>query len=117
MPPLSLFFVEVISSLFCAIVVILILFQQGGSHPWNETWSKFGLFSGSALAIGLLFYYLALDKGQAIIVIPLTAIYPAVAILLSFALLGERPSLAQWLGIVFIIAGVVLLLSGPLESE
>ena len=33
--------------------------------------------------------------------------------LLSYAVLGERLRLAQWVGVVLVVLGVVLLLSGP----
>jgi uncharacterized membrane protein len=39
--------------------------------------------------------------------------YPAVSVLLSYALLRERPNVSQWVGVVFVIVGAILLLSGP----
>lgn len=62
--------------------------------------NAFGALSGAALAVGLLFYYVALEVGQ----------------LLSFALLGERPTLTQVAGIVLIVIGVVMLL-GPAPAQ
>jgi uncharacterized membrane protein len=50
------------------------------------------------------------------IIVPLTATYPVVAALLGVAILGERPSLSQWIGIILIIMGAVLLLSSPLKD-
>jgi hypothetical protein len=40
-------------------------------------------------------------------------IYPAVSVLLSYVLLHERPHVAPWVGIIFVIVGVILPLSGP----
>jgi len=48
--------------------------------------------------------------------VPLTASYPAVSVLLSYALLNERPNVSQWVGAVFVIVGTILLLSGPTAS-
>lgn len=117
MPPISLFLAEVFISLVFALIVLLSLFAKADLLPWRRPWSGFGLLSGLGLALGLLFYYLALNKGQASVIVPITATYPAVAALLSYGLLGERPSLAQWIGIVLVIIGAVLLLSGPLENN
>lgn len=116
MPPVSLFLAEVFISLFFAIIVVASLWGRGDVLAWRSSWSVFGILSGLGLALGLLFYYLALNKGQATVVVPLTAIYPAVATLLSYAVLGERPSVAQWIGIVLVVTGAVLLLSGPVEN-
>jgi transporter family protein len=69
-----------------------------------------------ALALGLLSYYLALSRGQASIVVPLTASYPAVAAIFSFVFLKERPTTLQWAGVIFVVCGAVLLLSGPVAT-
>ena len=44
------------------------------------------------------------------------AAYPVVAALLGHGLLGERLSLTQWLGVLLVVTGAVLLLSGPLTQ-
>jgi transporter family protein len=113
MPPLSIFIVEVIASL--AIVLIVIFLRQGVKHT-PDVWNWRGVVSGLTLALGLLSYYLALSRGQASIVVPLTAAYPAVAAILSFAFLHERPTMLQWAGVIFVACGAVLLLSGPIGS-
>jgi drug/metabolite transporter (DMT)-like permease len=41
----------------------------------------------------------------------LTAIYPVVSVLLSYAVLHERLSLLQWVGVVLVVGGTMLLLS------
>src|ERR1700749_2201562 len=84
MPPLSIFIVEVIASL--AIVLLVIFVRQGVKHT-VDVWNWGGVVSGLALALGLLAYYLALSRGQASIIVPLTASYPAVAAILSFVFL------------------------------
>jgi len=57
-----------------------------------------------------------LQKGQVSVVVPLTATYPIVSVLLSYAVLNEKPSLSQWIGIILVVAGGSLLLSGPAKD-
>jgi transporter family protein len=71
----------------------------------------FGLFSGAGLAIGLVFYYLALEHAQANMIVPLTSLYPAVTVVLSYIFLHERLSPLQWVGLVLLLVGAYLLLS------
>jgi transporter family protein len=86
------------------------------AQPLPLALNVYGLLSGAALALGVLFYYFALAGGRVSIIVRLTATYPVVAALLGVAILGERPSLAQWIGIILIIMGAVLLFSSPLKS-
>jgi transporter family protein len=113
MAPTSVFLAEVLTSAVCAVPVLLILWRKPEAAALYTSWNVFGLASGAGLALGLFCYYFALEKSQASILVPLTAIYPAVSVLLSYALLQERPNVAQWIGVVFVIVGAILLLSGP----
>jgi len=68
-----------------------------------------GLLGGA----GYVFFVKALETGKASVVIPLTALYPAVTVAMAAALLRERPSPYQAVGIVLaVIASVLLSLSG-----
>ena len=113
MAPTSLFLAEVGISAACAAPVWWLLVRQPEASALLPAWNVFGLASGAGLALGLLCYYVALEASHASIVVPLTAVYPAVSVLLSYVLLDERPTGAQWVGIVFVIVGAILLLSGP----
>lgn len=113
MAPTSVFLAEVFTSAVCAVSVVLILWRKQAAASLYTSWNLFGVASGAGLALGLFCYYFALEKSQASILVPLTAIYPAVSVLLSYALLHERPHVAQWVGIICVIVGAILLLSGP----
>lgn len=117
MPPLTIFFAEVIISVVCALFVLVLILPK--SNPWTffNSWNLFGVVSGAGLAVGLLCYYFALAKGPATIIVPLTATYPVVSALLSYAILGERPRGFQWIGILLVVVGVALLLSGPVGTN
>ena len=61
---------------------------------------------------GLITFYLALQQGQASIVVPIIALYPTIVALLSVAFLGERLSALQALGVFLVATGAVLLGAG-----
>lgn len=116
MSPLTVFLAEILVSAACAVPLLFLLRRgQGGGAAAAEyaPWNVFGLLSGAGLALGLLFYYLALEKAQASVIVPLTAVYPVVSVLLSYFVLGERLRLVQWLGVLLVVLGVVLLLTPP----
>jgi uncharacterized membrane protein len=79
--------------------------------PWEEAWNWYGFLSGAALAGGIGFYYVALRGARLSIVVPLTAVYPLVAVLLGMLFLGERLSPLQWAGIGLTTLGVALLVA------
>jgi bacterial/archaeal transporter family protein len=116
MAPHSVFLAEVFTSA-CAVVVVLILsYRTLPVSALTSSWNVYGLASGVGLALGLLCYYFALERSPASILVPLTATYPAVSVLLGYAFLHERPYASQWIGIVLVIIGTILLLSGPTAS-
>jgi bacterial/archaeal transporter family protein len=113
MAPTSVFLAEVGTSAVCAIPVLVLLWRQHDGTALTTSWNVFGVASGAGLALGLFCYYWALETSPASILVPLTAIYPAVSVVLSYALLHERPQVSQWVGILLVIIGAILLLAGP----
>ena len=116
MAPTTVFLVESLVSGLIAIPLFLAVVQRYDVQPLYSTFNIYGILSGAALVIGLLFYYLALADANVTIVVPLTATYPVVAVLLGYALLRERPSLLQWIGVILVVTGAALLLSGPSKA-
>jgi len=113
MPPASIFMAEGLMGFLLAAGLLGVLRVGRMSMPWNHPWNLYGFLSGAALAVGIGFYYLALEKGKVSVIVPVTATYPAVAVLLAVLVLGERLTGAQWLGMALTIAGCALLLSKP----
>lgn len=74
----------------------------------GRTWLFLGL---SALATGASWvcYFRALQVGEASKVAPVDKFSVVLVALFAFAFLGERPSGREWLGIVLVAAGVVVL--------
>jgi len=67
------------------------------------------LGAGITGAVGFLYFFNALSKGPASIVIPLTSLYVAIASILAFIILSEPVTLKKVLGILFAISAMTLL--------
>ena len=104
MAPITVFMAETVISALIAVVLFLVLMQKHdpAQSAVYSTINVYGIASGAALAFGFLFYYLALQGGQVTVIVPLTATYPVVAVLLGYVLLRERPTPLQWVGVMFV---------------
>jgi transporter family protein len=111
--PLMIFLAEVSISF----IIGGALFVRALSSPtqFGKGLNVYGFLSGAALALGLLTYYYALNRADASVIVPLTAIYPAVSVLLCYFLLGERLLKIQWVGLVFAVVGAFLLCMMPVK--
>jgi drug/metabolite transporter (DMT)-like permease len=79
-----------------------------GRKPWRGI--LFAVLGGMCSCLGNLPYYEVLASGvKAATVVPLTALYPVVTILLAVPLLKERLGRIQWGGIVMSLAAIYLL--------
>ena len=74
-----------------------------GLHDW--LWGAAGGIGGF---VGLSFFYYALAKGSMTVVAPLAAVVSAVLPVGAGLLLGDRPSLIAYIGIVVAVAGIAL---------
>ena len=64
---------------------------------------------GLADLLGVIAYSSGAEKGFVSIVLTASAVFPLIAVVLSIALLHERPVLNQYAGIVLVVAGLLLL--------
>jgi len=80
-----------------------------GAFCWRPWGGGAALGAGLALAVGLLFFFEALARGSATVVAPLTALYPAVAVVLSRIFLREALTLRHPAGLALAMAAVWLL--------
>jgi transporter family protein len=77
---------------------------------WHASGTTAALFAGFALMIGIIAFTGALGNGgKASIVVPITALYPIVAIALGVTFLSESVSPTQASGIGLALAGIVLM--------
>lgn len=77
---------------------------------WHASGTTAALFAGLALMIGIITFTAALESGgKASLVVPITALYPVVAIALGVTFLSESVSPIQASGIGLALAGIVLM--------
>jgi transporter family protein len=69
----------------------------------------FAVLAGICSSLGGLLFLHAVSKGKALVVIPFTALYPLITIILSFTILKETIAAKQGLGIVLALISMVLL--------
>jgi len=74
-----------------------------GSQGFN-----YALIAGIVSVIGTIAFYSALQEGKAIIVIPLTSLYPVITVVLSYLILHEQITLTKGLGIILALVAIVL---------
>jgi bacterial/archaeal transporter family protein len=105
MPPTTLAFVS--SCVSFIVVVCSYAWQRFPAAP-SPAGTLFALLSGLCGAIGLLFFAMAIKRGEAAIIVTLSAIYPAFTVLLGPFLLQEKISLTHAVGILLVTLGVIL---------
>jgi transporter family protein len=92
-------------------LVVVAYLLVGGLGP--VTWRPWGvgaaLGAGIAMAVALLFFLEALAGGPATMVVPLTALYPAVTVILCWIFLQEALTLRHLTGLALALAAVWLL--------
>jgi transporter family protein len=66
------------------------------------------VLSGAAGAASWLFYFRAVQLGEVSKVAPIDKLSMPLAIVLAVLILGERPTLVNWLGVALIVAGAYL---------
>lgn len=74
----------------------------------SKTWLFLGL-SGLATGISWVCYFRALQIGEASKVAPVDKFSLVLVAIFAFMFLGERPALQEWLGIVLVAGGVLVL--------
>jgi transporter family protein len=67
---------------------------------------------GIVMVAGLMTFYQALEHGKVSVVVPLTAMYPLVTIILAVVVLKEELSPTQGIGVLLAIVAVVLISIG-----
>jgi transporter family protein len=92
-----------------AIIGIIVYIAFMPSLPSQLSKSVPGVFAGAIMILGMLVFFVALRKGKASVIVPLTALYPVVAIVLGFLILNESVSIIQGIGIVIALTAAYLL--------
>ncbi len=93
------------------LAVVSFLAASGGlAVPWQPAGLAAGLGAGLCMAFGLLFFLKALAAGgTGGVVVPLTALYPMVTVVLSWMVLHEDFTLRRLAGVALALAAGWLL--------
>lgn len=96
------FWAGLLSFPFISIAALVV----GGSATWADM--AYGVGAGMAGAIGLVLLFVGLAKGHAAAVSPASAAVMAVFPVSVAVILGERPSMMAWLGVLIAIPAIIL---------
>jgi len=81
-------------------------------NSWRPADLGAAALTGVLGSVGLLTFYLALERGKASLVVPVTGLYPVLAVVLSVLFLNEHVSRMQIAGVVCAVAAVGLISLG-----
>lgn len=97
---------EVVGSIIVGIIVLIIIGFKPAVHPKGVV---FAILTGIFALLGALAFLYAISKGKASVVVTITALYPLVAIALSFFVLHEAVTIKQGIGILVALVAMILL--------
>jgi len=106
MAPRDVYLVAVVGMIAVALVVLA---TSDSPLQLNARGMSLALLAGICSSLGGFLFLHAVSRGKASIVIPFTALYPLVTIILSFTVLNETISAKQGMGIVLAFISMVLL--------
>ncbi len=90
--------------------VLVALVATPGSFALKLSWNTgIGLLAGIFCALGYLFFYRALIRGQASTVIPITSLYIVVVAVLAIVIMQEPLTIKKACGILSAVMAIVLL--------
>jgi transporter family protein len=91
------------------VMIYLALTGQLGALQLSRSAVWWGLLVGACAALSSILFYAVLQRNPASWVVPLTALYPAVTVLLSVIFLKEEPTPTQLVGLgLALLAGILL---------
>ena len=80
-------------------ITFVIAWVLGFPRDLRSRSSAIPCLAGVVAQLAALFFYWALARGKASVVVPLTALFPVVTLALAFLILRERLSLKQSIGV------------------
>jgi transporter family protein len=92
---------------FAVYVIIYIVYKP--TVDFRQAGFQLALLAGVLQGIGGVLFYIALSQGKASVIVPLSALYPLVTIVLAFVVLKEQITLLQGAGIVFALVSIFLI--------
>jgi bacterial/archaeal transporter family protein len=92
-----------------ALVAVVAIGLGQRTAGWSPGTLWVGGLSAACGALGLLTFYLALDRGSASLAVPVIGFYPAVVAVAAALFLDEKLSALQVVGVALAVAGVALI--------
>ena len=99
----------IITSIVTLTASLLVFFWLRPSISVYSAGFGYVLSAGVLGLVALIAFYSSIGSGKAIIVVPLTALYPVVTIFLSYLVLHEEVSLVKGVGIVLALVAILLI--------
>lgn len=101
------------TAIIIVVLAAFVLLTGKWSNPLVLSWKTWVFLALSALATGASWvcYFRALQEGEAAKVATVDKLSLVLVALFAFVFLGERPALREWVGILLVAAGIVLLAS------
>jgi bacterial/archaeal transporter family protein len=97
-----------ITVLFMVITPLAFIFLKF-DHKFNTVGIVAAVLGGACMCAGSMSYFFALRGGHAGLITALTALYPALTLILSMIFLGEHISFKQGIGILLALASFIIL--------
>ncbi len=97
------------SALGFFIVAIFFILIMDFQPSFNTKGIAYAILSGVTTGLGTLFFIVALQKGPAIPIVTITALYPMVSTLLMIIFLNHTITVKQTAGILMSLFAIVLL--------
>ncbi|MGG3839556.1 EamA family transporter [Paenibacillus thiaminolyticus] len=102
--------IRTIVVLIMAWLIVFATKKQGGIKEIDKKSWIFITLSGLATGMSWLFYFKALQEGQASIVVPIDKLSIIVTIIFAYIVLKEKLSMKAFVGFILLILGTLLLL-------
>lgn len=99
----------VITTITSAITAILLYIIYKPALPISSPGLLYALMAGILGSISLITFFIALSLERASLIIPLTALYPAITVILAMIVLKEQLTLYQLVGVTMAIIAVLLI--------
>ena len=106
MPPRNVYLAGAMGAI--AAVLVMLATSQFPLQV-NARGILFAVLAGVCSSLGGFLFLRAVSRGNASVVIPFTALYPLITIILSFTILRETITAKQGIGIVLALISMVLL--------
>ncbi|MEM4914803.1 MAG: DMT family transporter [Thermosphaera sp.] len=101
------YYLSTVGSFVAATALTLTMKTSIRANPLKEIYLP--IVAGAFGTVGYWFMVKALEKGEASLVIAITAAYPVVTFILSLIILGEKLSMLQIVGVLLAVFGVLLM--------